>query len=256
MNFPVLISYSNDGYYDFAKNMLLNLNSKIRFHKVHFFCLDTAIYEKLTALFLPNLDITFELYNATSVSATFESYGTKSYNTITHTKVNILYLSLQRYNFIHFIDCDVVCVNEPTLAHYEKYEKYDIVFQYDCGMYSADKLHSKNIYHIWTCTGNTSLRSSEATYFLLDKISEYQIKHQNLNDQECLEKYFKDEGISDISEYTRVKLNVYDLKHYTNGYWLDNNIGSLEDTYFFHANHVIGKEAKMKLLKKAKLYYL
>ena len=33
MNFPVIISYSNNGYYDFAKNMLINLNNLINFIK-------------------------------------------------------------------------------------------------------------------------------------------------------------------------------------------------------------------------------
>ena len=58
MNFPVIISYSNDGYYNLAKNMLINLNKTLKFHKVHFYCLDNLIYDKLKSLDLSNIDVT------------------------------------------------------------------------------------------------------------------------------------------------------------------------------------------------------
>ena len=47
-----------------------------------------------------------------------------NYNFITHTKMNILKNALEKFNFIHFIDCDVVCIKEPTIEHYKKYKEY------------------------------------------------------------------------------------------------------------------------------------
>jgi hypothetical protein len=254
INYPVIVSYCNNGYYDFAKNMFLNLNKVLKFHKVHFYCLDIEIYEKLCKLNLSNINVKFELFNTATISKDFEQYGTKNYNMITHTKMDVLRAALKQYNFIHFIDCDVVCCKEPSIDHYIKYIDYDVVFQYDCGMLSAEELHHPQ-YHIWCCTGNTTLRNTESTHALLNKISEYQTKYDN-NDQESLYHYFKDISITDIRDYKDAKLFTYELKEYTNGYWLDHDIGTLDNTYFFHANHVIGKEKKLRLLKKANQYYL
>ena len=259
MDFPVIISYSNDGYYDFAKNMLMNLNNTIKFHKIHFYCLDKEIYEKLTKLDLSNLNVKFELFNNNNnnnISKNYEIYGTQNYNFITHTKMDILCDALKKYNFIHFIDCDVVCIREPSIEHYSKYKDYDIIFQHDAGMYSADKLHSPTLHHIWCCTGNTTFRNTHETHLLIDKIKEYQKKYTNKNDQDCLYQYFQDINLMDLRDYKLSKLFTYEIKEYTNGYWLNKDIGTLDSTYFFHANHVIGKENKLNLLKKANQYYL
>ncbi len=256
MTLPVIISYCNDGYFDFAKNMLLNLNKNIKSHKIHFYCLDEEIYEKVKNLDLQNLDVKFELFKKNNISKEIQEYGTLNYNFITHTKVNVLRDALSKYDFIHFIDCDVVCINEPTLEHYTKYSEYDIVFQYDAGMYSADKLHSTTLNHIWACTGNTTFRNTKETHIILDKIEEYQYKYTNKNDQECLFQYFQDIGINDLTLYKPTKMYTYKVQEYTNGYWLNNDIGTLEKTYFFHANHVTCKTAKMDLIKKADQYFL
>lgn len=74
LQFPVIISYSNYGYYDFAKNMLINLNNTITNHKVHFYCLDIDIYSALKQLVLPNIQVTFELVTDTGISKRFQSY--------------------------------------------------------------------------------------------------------------------------------------------------------------------------------------
>ena len=105
---------------------------------------------------MPNIDVTFELITHINVSKNFERYGSDNYNQITHTKMNILRNALSKYDFIHFIDCDVVCIKEPLADHYDKYKNYDIVFQHDAGMHSANKLHAPTLHHIWACTGNTT----------------------------------------------------------------------------------------------------
>jgi hypothetical protein len=256
MSYPTIISYSNDGYYDLAKNMLISLDKTVKNHKVHFYCLDELIFRKLENLDLRNIKLTLELFKNNKISKNYEKYGTVNYNLITHTKMNILRDALSKYEFIHFIDCDVVCVREPDLEHYVKYSDYDIVFQHDAGMYSQDKLHAPTLYHIWTCTGNTSFRNTSGTHIILDKITEYQNRYLNKNDQECLYQYFQDISIKDIRDYIPTKMFTYEIKEYTNGYWLNHNIGDLSKTYFFHANHVTGKHEKIMLLKKADHYFI
>tara|TARA_Y100000389_G_scaffold201834_1_gene245505 strand:+ start:723 stop:1511 length:789 start_codon:yes stop_codon:yes gene_type:complete len=252
-NFPVIVSYSNNGYFQFAKCMLENLNTTLEHHKVLFYCLDKEIYQKLSAINFKNIKVTFKLFTK-NISSKLENYGSSQYNLITHTKMSVLKDALQKHEFIHFIDCDIICIQEPSIKHYQKYNKYDIVFQHDAGMYSTSHLHAPTLHHIWTCTGNMSLRNTSGTYYLLDRLEEYQSKYKNKNDQECLMQYFEDNNIIDIRDVEKVKLFTYEIEQYTNGYWLNNNIGNLENTYFFHANHVSGAQAKWNLLNRALPY--
>jgi len=99
MEFPTIISYSNSGYSDFAKIMLFNLNNTIKSHKIHFYCLDQEMFVELTSWIpqLTNITITFELVNISNISKNFEQYGSQSYNTITHTKMNILKNALRTF---------------------------------------------------------------------------------------------------------------------------------------------------------------
>lgn len=251
--YPVIISYSNFGYAKFAENLLRSINKTMTHHRAHFYCLDDEILAYLSALAFPN--ITFERVNE-SVSKKFESYGSQAYNKITHTKMNILRKALKQFRYIHFVDSDVVCVKEPSAEHYRKYKEYDIVFQHDAGFHSAIHMHAPTLHHIWACTGNTSFRDTSGTEFMLNKITEYQERYPNENDQECLYRYFKDGGVTDIRTVKEATLYTYEVAEYTNGYWFDRNIGTLESTYFFHANHVTGPDKKITLLRKADQWFI
>ena len=245
MTYPTLITYANFGYIDFARILIENVK-KIKNHKLHFYCLDQAIYDELSKTRYEN--IILELY-ISNVSSQFENYNSSSYKVLTHQKVNILEKALEIYGFIHFMDCDVLVLKEPTSDYWEKYN-YDIVFQFDCGFHSKDRAHYPLFFN-WTCTGNMTLRDSSRTRDFLTKIKEYQCKFPFLNDQECLRDFFKQTSGDDIRDCKIANLYVYPYEEFTNGAWLSNNIGDLSRTYFFHANHVTGKESKINLLIKA-----
>ncbi len=241
------------GYFPFAKNLLLNLSKTLKHHKVHFYCLDEEILLALYELNITNIDITFEIWD-TNVSRQFEAYGSPQYNRITHTKMEILKDALTKYKWIHFIDCDVVCIKEPSVDFWTKYKQYDIVFQYDAGFESADKPHWP-YFHIWACTGNTMLKDSPGTRYVLNKIQEYQDKYPMKNDQECLYTYFQDQNIRSLKEFTHANLHEFSPSEFTNGYWIDKDIGNTSETYFFHANHVSGSTNKIRLLNKVASWY-
>lgn len=255
MDYPVIITYSNKGYSEFALNLIRNLDTICLHHKLHFYCLDDEIYQILSSLKLKNLQMTLDRVFC-NVSKEFENYGSPQYNQITHVKMQILRHALSAFQFIHFVDCDVVCLREPSAEHYAKYKEYDIVFQHDAGMYSRTHLHAPTLHHIWACTGNTTLRNTPGTHYVLDRIQEYQSRYPSKNDQECLYQFFLDQQIKDIRTFQPAKLFTYELEEYTNGFWLRNNIGGIERTYFFHANHCTGKEPKIELLQKAKAWYM
>jgi hypothetical protein len=254
MSLPVLITYSNYGYAPFAKNLLLNLCQTARNHKVHFYCLDTDIKTYLEALDLSGLDIQFELVTS-ELSRGFEAYNSAGYMKITHTKMGLIKRALERYQWVHFIDCDVVCVREPTAEYWAQWADYDIVFQYDAGFYSATRPEWP-FNHIWACTGNTLFRNTAGTHALIDKIIEYQGRYPRKNDQECLYQYFQDLGIKDISKCPLAKLYTFPYEEFTNGFWVNRDIGDVSRTYFFHANHVSGSSAKLRLLRKIGMLYI
>ena len=251
--YPVLITYCNSGYAPFAINLLLNLVNKVKNHRLHFYCLDEELYDTLTSNFGHHPLFTFQRVEA-GVSKNFESYGSPRYNQITHTKLSVLRDALEKYKFIHFIDCDIACINEPAADFYESFN-YDIVFQYDCGwMYTDGPLHP--LFNNWVCTGNTTLRDGPGTRYILDKIAEYQARDFAGNDQECLKKYFEEAGITDIRQEKNAKLYVYPIEFYTNGFVVNHGFFTTKDTHFFHANHVVGAPQKRDLLKKVGEWHL
>lgn len=253
MDTPVLITYSNSGYAPFAINLLLNLSKKVKRHRLHFYCLDEELYTMLSYQFGNNPLFVFQRVEA-GVSKNFESYGSPLYNQITHTKMSVLRDALDKYKFIHFIDCDVVCMNEPPADFYESFKQYDIVFQYDNGwIYNNGPLHP--MFNSWVCTGNTTLRDGPGTRYILDKIEEYQAKGAG-NDQECLKAYLDEAGIKDIRKDPNAKLYVYPIELYTNGFVINQSLFTTKDTHFFHANHVSGATQKRDLLKKVGEWYL
>jgi len=250
---PVLVSYSNYGYFPFLANMLINLSKKLTNHSVHIYCLDKETAEGVVKLNLP-LRLTVDLLMV-DVSKDLQDYGSQGYNKITHTKLHILADALQKHGFIHFIDADVVCIKEPAAEFYEEYKDYDIVFQHDTGYFTKEKPH-RHRWDTWTCTGNMSLRNTPGTMALLNKIYQYQQLYPSKNDQECLLQYFEDKNIKDIREETCAKLYCYPYELYTNGYAIGYKIFGIEETYFFHANHCVGREKKIELLKTVGEWYI
>jgi hypothetical protein len=229
----------------------LNLSKKLKHHIFHFYCLDQKIYDYLTSKDYGELKVKFEKFYK-NVSSEFESYNSKNYINLTQTKIEVIKNALEKYEFVHFIDCDVVCINEPLEEFYKDYEKYDIVFQYDCSP-------SDNLFLGWTCTGNMSLRKSYGTDIMLKRIEQYQNSeaHKNKNDQECLYQFFKDlNWENDIRKDNDCKNFVYPIEKYTNGYMINNDILDIKNTYFFHANHVVGSVEKIRLLKKINEWYI
>lgn len=253
--YPVYICYGNIGFYLIIVNMILSFTINVKNHKLHFYCLDQMLYEKLFIIIekLGNKNIILEKYYK-NVSSSNCSYGTTEYNRITHNKVDILIQSLYKYDFIHFIDSDVVFINEPPLDYYSKYENYDMVFQYETEVFDSNK---ETMHNLWSCTGNFSLRNNIRTINLLNKMKEYQ-KYSNLvcNDQECLFVILKEKNIKDITEYDEARLYTYPYREFTNGAYVKNNVGNLDRTFILHVNHVIGYESKINLLKKANKWYL
>lgn len=244
--FPVYITYSNIGYKDFAMNLCINFNTRMPNCFLYFYCLDESIYSLLNSKEYKNVIlIQYFKYN---VESNFLHYGSYQYNNLTHIKVHILLESVDKYEFIHFIDCDVAFFKEPIKEFYEEFNDCDIVFQVDSGPQDGD-------YYVWVCTGNMTLRKSTATTDFILRILQAQKEMPNKNDQECLFEMLKHDNIKDIRTIPNVKCNIYSRKKLVNGDYYKRE-GLSELAINLHANYVIGSRDKIAMLSSAGLWNL
>ena len=246
---PTIICYSNFGYLQFAENFLINIHNNIKNHKVFFYCLDDNIYNALYK-YSSNI-ITLILFKITNkISTSFQEYGTIEYNKITHTKISILQDALYKYGYIHFVDADVVFLKEPTIEYYNDYLLYDVIFQ-------MDEPPPHPPFTNWSCTGNMVLKNTTNTHNLLLAIEQFQQNYNSsINDQECLKYMLDSIGINDIRNLRPVRLFQFPMEHFTCGYLVDHDMIDTNNIMVFHANHVTGTAAKIKLLQKLNAWYL
>ncbi len=253
IGYPVLLTYSNIGYIKFAENLLRNLNSVIKNHTLIFYCLDEETYK-----FVKEFPVNFKIEIVQwfrNLPKEFASYGTKPYFEVIRHKTDILLHAVELYPFIHFIDCDVVCIHEPSAEYYEKYKDYDMIFQYDQAFRSQTEVLEPHL-HLWLCTGNFTVWSTEKSKMLLKTWKQAEEFYPKKMDQECLVQIFLDTGYTDYRKVPYARLQTYPYDEFTCGAWIRDNIGDLSRCYFFHANHVEGSNAKKELLKKAGYWYL
>ena len=252
--FPQIITYANIGYKDFAINLILNWKERSKRLQLTFYCLDEELYNLLSDYIVKDGSISLKKWSVLDISKRFEAYGSSEYNKITHTKISVLKDALETHECIHFIDADVVLINEPSEEYWDKYlEKHDIIFQNDAP-------HPNPLFHLWSCTGNITLKHTEKVNKFLEDIVSYQNKHPGKNDQECMYQMLQDRGYTDLRQVKEVDLYQYPMEEFTCGHMLKANLYTVNDiisrTYFFHANHVCGNAPKVQLLKAINKWYV
>lgn len=249
MSIPTIICFSNFGYKDFADNFLMNIIEKIHNHKVIYYCLDSEIYNYLVSKYKKDNLLIEKYENDTEYINQFEHYGSTNFVKLMDTKMNIIKYAVQKYNFIHVVDADIVFLQELTESYYEKYSEYDIVYQ-------RDAPPPNQPFHEWTCTGNWLLRNTKNTLNFLDKIMEFKSKFPNFGEQEAQREVFRSVGVSDIRNYPYAKLTEFPAEEFACGYYVRENAIDFKNILVFHANHVIGSENKKNLLRKVNAWYL
>jgi Nucleotide-diphospho-sugar transferase/Methyltransferase domain len=243
---PVVISSANFGYMDFARNLLANVRETLSTHRFVFYCMDQQLYNSLKGRATDRIEI--RLFDTTCDTG-FQDFDSAKFIGIDRAKIQIIRSALSEFGFVHFVDADVVFFKEPTAAYHAEYADYDIVYQRDM----APSMGSA--YDPWTCVGNMTLRNTESTRTFLDTLQEYETRYPEKNDQECQRQMFRDAGISDIRMYPHAKLTEFPMEHFTMGWVVSNQPDILKDTMVFHANYVVGKDAKMNRLKQVGKWY-
>jgi len=212
-----------------------------------FYCLDKALHTALQPFVTERIELV--LYDDEVVTTEFTHYGnSQEFLKMMKRKLLILHDALAKYEFIHFVDGDVVFCIEPTEDYYETYKDYDIVYQ-------RDAPPPNQPFHEWTCTGNFVLRKNERTVRFLNLIQSYQEKRP-MNEQECQREIFRDSNVSDIRNYLHAKLTEFPMEEFSCGACVRDGLVKQETIMVFHANHVTGNDAKQGLLKRIGKWYL
>ena len=242
--YPVIISYCNFGYVKFAENCICSLKI-MKNHSIVFYCLDTDTYNYLSKLDTGDLNIKYILFDKYNLSKEFSIFNTNDFIEIVRKKMIVLHDALEKYKYIHFIDSDVVCINEPPQTFYKEYCDYDIVFQFDGTTY---------LYDIYQCVGNFTLKYNDKTMWLLSNIDNILINYPTIGEQEALQKILSGLCNRDIRTIEECKITAYPIEKYSSGYVFKSKIitkkNIKEKCYFFHANWCIGSDAKKEMLNE------
>lgn len=251
MSLPVIVSYSNFGYKDFSLNLIKNVQCVIKNHLFVFYCIDDEIYNYLLPYHSDNIQIKY--FDVGYKNTGYHSYNKGDFNKLMKLKLDVIKDSLQNYNYIHYVDGDVVFCKEPTADYYAPYSTYDIVYQ--CDTTNSADIAMWNYEWVNPCMGNAVFRNTQATMKHLDKIYTVLAK-KNVNDQEAQVIVFQDEGVTDIRKYADAKLCEFPVRDFVCGEAVKRNLVEIENMMVFHANWVTGYEAKVALLKKVGKWYV
>jgi hypothetical protein len=237
---PVIVSTANAGYGDLARNLVLNAQRVLKNHRFVFYCMDQQLFDMLKPLGTDRIEI--RAFGA-ACSKDFREYNASGFQEITHAKLRVASAALGEFGFVHFVDADVVFLKEPTAEYHAAYNDYDIVFQRDMAPCEGGACAT------WTCVGDMVLRNTEATRKHLERLQQYALRTGN-NDQECQRQMFEEAGVTDIRLYPHAKFTEFPIEDFALG-WVANNAPHLiPNLMVFHANCVMGKQAKIELLKK------
>lgn len=254
MSYPVIVTYANFGFVEFAENFLINVSKNAPNHSVIFYCLDEQLLLHLKKLYSNSIKFQFIAWYQKNISSHFLNYGTEQYNQLLQNKLCILKNALKNHEKVLYLDCDVVFLKEPDLDFYQKFSNYDMVFQSDSYPPTAQD-------DITVCAGIMIIKNSLAASRFIDDIIKIQEQNPNNHDQECMYIYFMENNVCSLNTLkslldlnaTCAPWNVFMAGIYV----LRESAKIVQpSTYLFHANFVVGKMRKMNLLNQVGRLYL
>lgn len=239
----------NNGYLDFAKNLVLNFKSKeiLKSNKLVLYSLDIDSDKEMSNFLKKNGDYNIIHKNENLGIKEFSNFNSNEFYSITQKKLYIILKELllsSDDNIIHFLDNDVFFIKDPTNIILDKMLNTEICFQQD-----APRSHNHSLYHNYVCSGNFSIRKNKNTINFIQKIVDISNKTLNKNDQEILYE-FLNKSCNNIKEFKDCELDVYDPVIFQNGYdTFKSNFYKKNNVHVVHTNHMIGRENKIKALK-------
>jgi hypothetical protein len=245
VNDLLIVSISNYGFKNLTLNWITNLH-KLGFNKFVVFCFDLELYEFLSEKgYKNNLAIVPSEWLDFKVSKSFLNWGSKDYNQITQAKPQIWYQLLKLKLNIFFSDPDVVWLNEHIIDHLKfiyEYSTADLLFSLDNNRKSI--------------TYNTGLFMAKSTTYSIDLFLNL-INEQRKNPSYSNQKVFK--IITKKMYSSDNKIIALDPILFASGkvfLKLKLNKKFNLNPYTFHANYLIGMEAKINALKANNFWFI
>jgi len=217
------------------------------FNKFVVFCFDLELYEFLSEKgYKNNLAIVPSEWLDFKISKSFSSWATKDYNQITQAKPQIWYQLLKLKLNIFFSDSDVAWLNKNIIDHLKfiyEYSTADLLF-------SVDQEHRNNYY-------NTGLFMAKCTSYSIDLflnlINEQRKSPEHSIDQIVFSNMLKKTKFND----SRI-IGLDPILFASGKVFLHDKLNKRFNLtpYTFHANYLVGMEAKINALKANNLWFL
>ena len=219
------ITFTNFGYLSFTKNLIGSIKKNEVNINLRTFALDDMSYEQLS-----KISDNVVLYKDEDFKITeFIKQDENIFAELMYKKLEIIYTSLLKNEYVLYVDGDVVFKKNPTDYLMRSIGDLDILFQ-------NDKNPNKPKKEI-LCAGFMFIKSNEKTlkYFNPENISQKRLYKGN-HDQTYLNKIKR-----------KFKYDKLPQDEYPNGIHFYNNYRTLNPT-IIHFNYVLGelKEQKMK----------
>ncbi len=242
----MIVSISNYGFKNITLNWITNLY-KLGFNKFVLFCFDQELYEFLNKKgYQNNLALVPSNWIDFNISKSSSSWATKDYNQITQAKPQIWYQLLKLKCNIFFSDTDVAWLNKNIVDHLKyiyEYSTADLLFSMDQG-------HRNNYY-------NTGLFMAKSTSYsinlFLDLINEQRKSPENSIDQIVFGNMLKKTKFND----SRI-IGLDPILFASGKVFLQEKLNKKFNLtpYTFHANYLVGLDAKINALKANNFWYL
>ena len=230
------LTITNYGMIEFCKNAIQSFKN-ISNETIHVGCLDEQSKNELD-----NIDnVSSVLINYVPCPSNHEKWSTVNFRKITQNKFPFILSFLEKENDILYFDNDVSFKKNPT--DYLKLNENEIMIQSDLPgtMY---------------CTGFVFFKNTKNTIELINKTIKKNNTEQNKKNYKMGDQLsFIHEANIFLKKHKNI-LTVLPSELFPNGDKLIKNKYDKEHMYIGHANYVIGKENKKKLLLEKNLWFL
>jgi hypothetical protein len=241
----------NKGFSDFAKNNVLNF--KAVFSKddiLTMVALDKDSYEEILS-FIKDCNVNNIKLKLLEIGLKdYENFDSINYRKIVMNKFHLCVQKLQNSEQLYFFDSDVYFFKNPIEHVKDKLSKYDIVFQVDNPFYDRHKLYST-----YVCTGNFAANNNDRSLKFLKEVASL-CNSEVMDGNACCT--YLNSKCNSLKEFKDCKLDVFNPFLVQNGCdsFVKSNWHEYEDKICIHANHIVGKQAKIDALKKLNAWLL
>lgn len=228
------ITLTNNGYFDFTKNLIKSLELSNTKQLLQCYCLDKECYEKITDISKTNKSVVAYLIDGQEKYKDFHKYRQGNWHEVVINKFKIIYENLCKYKYVLITDGDIVFEKGNKVFEYlnDIKDNYELIIQEEWGFSCC-------------CSGFMMFRSTDNILKIVNP------KNVKIN---------RGSGDQNIINNNLKKMKHFKLppELFPNGKYFYNhnkqNNKQKKDPYLIHFNCVVGMEKKNRMIKYDKWY--